>query len=40
LEGEGRDGSEARAVLHALLNTQALHVLTRDRLLGILSPLM
>lgn len=37
LESDGRDGNEARSALHALLNTQALNVLTRDRLLGILS---
>jgi hypothetical protein len=36
-ESAGHDASEARAALHALLNTQALNVLTRDRLLGILS---
>ena len=37
LESRGSDAGEARSALHALLNTQALNVLTRDRLLGILS---
>jgi hypothetical protein len=32
LERDGQDDKEARVVLHDLLNTQALHVLTRDRL--------
>jgi hypothetical protein len=37
LERDGYDDKEARSVLHALLNTQALHVLTRDRLLELLT---
>jgi hypothetical protein len=36
LERDGYDDKEA-SVLHALLNTQALHVLTRDRLLELLT---
>lgn len=37
LESNGHDGRAARSGLHALLNTQALNILTRDRLLAILS---
>jgi len=37
LERAGYDDKEARSVLHALLNTQALHVLTRDRLVELLT---
>ena len=37
LERDGHDTSQARSVLHELLNTQSLHVLTRDRLLGLLT---
>ena len=37
LRSDDRDAREARSVLHALLNTQALLVLIRDRLLGVLS---
>jgi hypothetical protein len=37
LERDGHDDNEARSVLHDLLNTQALHVLTRDRLLELLT---
>ena len=37
LERDGHDTSQARFVLHELLNTQSLHVLTRDRLLGLLT---
>jgi len=37
LERDGHDTSQARSVLHMLLNTQSLHVLTRDRLLGLLT---
>jgi hypothetical protein len=33
---DGHDITQARAMLHALLNTQCLHVLTRDRLLEML----
>ena len=32
-----RSTSQARSVLHELLNTQSLHVLTPDRLLGLLT---
>ena len=31
LERDGLDTSQARSVLHELLNTQSLHLLTRDR---------
>ena len=31
-ERDGLDASQARSVLHELLNTQSLHVLTRERL--------
>ena len=37
VERDGLDASQARSVLHELLNTQSLHVLTRDRLLGLLT---
>ena len=37
LERDAQDPSPARSVLHAVLNTQSLHVLTRDRLLGMLT---
>ena len=37
LERDGLDTSQARSVLHELLNTQSLHLLTRDRLLGLLA---
>ena len=37
LERDGHDTSQARFVLHELLNTQSLHMLTRDRLLGLLT---
>ena len=37
LERDGHDTSQARSVLHELLNTQSLHMLTRDRLLGLLT---
>ncbi|MGB8896642.1 MAG: hypothetical protein WCD13_20385 [Pseudolabrys sp.] len=37
VEQDGLDASRARSVLHELLNTQSLHVLTRDRLLGLLT---
>ena len=37
LERDGHHTSQARSVLHELLNTQSLHVLTRDRLLGLLT---
>jgi hypothetical protein len=37
LEQGGLDTSQARSVLHELLNAQSLHVLTRDRLLGLLT---
>ena len=37
LERDGHDTSQARSVLHELLNTQSLHVLTRDRLLGSIN---
>ena len=36
-ERDGLDASQARSVLHELLNTQSLHVLTRERLLGLLT---
>jgi hypothetical protein len=37
MERDGLDTSRARSVLHELLNTQSLHLLTRDRLLGLLT---
>jgi hypothetical protein len=37
VERDGVDASHARSVLHELLNTQSLHILTRDRLLGLLT---
>jgi hypothetical protein len=37
MERGGQDLSPARSVLNALLNTQSLNVLTRDRLLGMLT---
>jgi hypothetical protein len=37
LERNGHNDKDARSVLHDLLNTQALHVLTRDRLLELLT---
>jgi hypothetical protein len=37
VERDGVDASQARSVLHELLNTQSLHILTRDRLLGLLT---
>ena len=37
LERDGLDTSQARWVLHELLNTQSLHLLTRDRLLDLLT---
>jgi hypothetical protein len=36
LEQDGFDASQARSVLHELLNTKSLHVLTRDRLQGLI----
>ena len=36
-ERDGLDASQKRSVLHELLNTQSLHILTRDRLLGLLT---
>ena len=36
-ERDGHNDDDARTVLHDLLNTQALHVLTRDRLLELLT---
>jgi hypothetical protein len=37
LEQDGLDTSLARSVLHELLNTQSLHLITRDRLLDLLA---
>ena len=37
LERDGLETSQARWVLHELLNTQSLHLLTRDRLLDLLT---
>ena len=37
LEQDGLDTSRARSVLHELLNTQSLHLITRDRLLDLLA---
>lgn len=37
LERDGLDTNQARWVLHELLNTQSLHLLTRDRLLDLLT---
>ncbi|MGC1940709.1 MAG: hypothetical protein WA697_21055 [Pseudolabrys sp.] len=37
LERDGPETSQARWVLHELLNTQSLHLLTRDRLLDLLT---
>ena len=37
LERDGLDTSQARWVLHELLNTQSLHLLTRDRFLDLLT---
>jgi hypothetical protein len=37
LERDGVDTSQARSALHELLNTQSLHLLTRDRLLVLLA---
>lgn len=36
-ERDGHNDDDARTILHDLLNTQALHVLTRDRLLELLT---